>query len=55
MRHQVNSLSSVNLNEEAAALETFEQAYQSASKIFTIINTVTAAALNLGVETAYSG
>jgi flagellar hook-associated protein 1 FlgK len=55
MRNQVNSLSSVNLNEEAAALETFEQAYQSASKIFTIINTVTAAALNLGVETAYSG
>jgi flagellar hook-associated protein 1 len=55
MRSQVNSLSSVNLNEEAAALETFEQAYQSASKIFTIINTVTAAALNLGVQTAYSG
>jgi len=54
MRNQVNSLSSVNLNEEAAALETFEQAYQSASKIFTIINTVTAAALNLGVQTAYS-
>src|SRR6185312_16241057 len=55
MRNQVNSLSSVNLNEEAAALETFEQAYQSASKIFTILDTVSAAALNLGVQTAYSG
>lgn len=53
IQSQVNSLSSVNLNEEAAALETFEQAYQSASKIFTILNTVMAAALNLGVQTAY--
>lgn len=55
LQNQISSLSSVNLNEEAAALETFEQAYQSASKLFTILDQVMAAALNLGVETAYAG
>ncbi|MFZ0663296.1 MAG: flagellar hook-associated protein FlgK [Acidobacteriaceae bacterium] len=54
LQNQVSSLSSVNLNEEAASLETFEQAYESASKIFTILDQVMAAALNLGVETAYT-
>jgi flagellar hook-associated protein 1 FlgK len=54
LQNQIGSLSSVNLNEEAASLETFEQAYQSASKIFTILDQVMAAALNLGVETAYT-
>ncbi|MGH9586279.1 MAG: flagellar hook-associated protein FlgK [Acidobacteriaceae bacterium] len=55
LQNQIGSLSSVNLNEEAASLETFEQAYQSASKLFTILDHVMAAALNLGVETAYAG
>lgn len=54
LQNQVNSLSSVNLNEEAASLETFEQAYQAASKLFTILDQVMAAALNLGVQTAYT-
>lgn len=54
LQNQINSLSSVNLNEEAASLEQFEQAYQSASKLFTILDQVMAAALNLGVETAYT-
>lgn len=55
LQNQIGSVSSVNLNEEAAALEKFQQSYEAASKIFTAINLVTAAALNLGVETAYSG
>lgn len=55
LQNQIGSLSSVNLNEEAASLEQFEQAYQSASKLFTILDQVMAAALNLGVETAYTG
>lgn len=55
LQNQIGSVSSVNMNDEAAALETFEQAYEAASKIFTAINMVTTAALNLGVETAYSG
>lgn len=55
LQNQIGSLSSVNLNEEAASLEKFEQAYQSASKLFTILDQVMAAALNLGVETTYTG
>ncbi|MGB7191030.1 MAG: flagellar hook-associated protein FlgK [Acidobacteriaceae bacterium] len=54
LQNQIGSLSTVNLNEEAASLETFEQAYQSASKVFTILDQVMAAALNLGVQTAYT-
>lgn len=55
LQDQLNALSSVNLNEEASSLETLEQSYQAASKIFTILNVVMTAALNLGVPTAYSG
>lgn len=54
LQSQIGSLSSVNLNEEAASLETFEQSYESASKIFTVLNEVMTAALNLGVETTYT-
>ncbi len=55
LQNQIGSLSSVNLNEEASSLETFEQSYQSASKVFTILDEVMTAALNLGVETTYTG
>jgi len=48
---QRNSLSAVNLNDEAAALENLQQAYQAASKLFTILDTIMASAINLGVET----
>lgn len=54
LQNQISSLSSVNLNEEAASLENFEQSYESASKIFTVLNQVMTAALNLGVETTYA-
>jgi len=54
LQNQINSLSSVNLNEEASSLETFEQSYESASKIFTVLDEVMTAALNLGVETTYA-
>ncbi|HZC42961.1 MAG TPA: flagellar basal body rod C-terminal domain-containing protein, partial [Acidobacteriaceae bacterium] len=49
---QVSSLSGVSLNEEAANLQTFEQAYQSASQVFSIVNSLITSALNLGVQTA---
>lgn len=55
LQNQIGSVSSVNLNEEAASLETFEQSYEAASKIFTALDLVMASALNLGVETTYSG
>ena len=49
-----DSLSSVNLNDEAGFLQQFERSYQAASRVFAILNTVMASALNLGVETAAS-
>jgi len=51
LQTQRDSLSAVNLNDEAAALESLQQAYQAASKVFTILDTVMASAINLGVET----
>ncbi|HTZ90377.1 MAG TPA: flagellar hook-associated protein FlgK [Alloacidobacterium sp.] len=51
LQTQRDSLSAVNLNDEAAALENLQQAYQSASKVFTILDTVMASAINLGIET----
>lgn len=49
-----DSLSSVNLNDEAAFMQQFERSYQAASQVFAILNTVMTAALNLGRETAVS-
>jgi flagellar hook-associated protein 1 FlgK len=54
LQDQVNSLSGVDSNEEASALETLEQSYQAASKIFSILDNVMSSALNLGVETAFT-
>lgn len=54
LQNQVGALSGVNLNDEAASLETLEQAYQAASKLFTVLDQVMLSALNLGVESAYS-
>lgn len=50
----VNSLSAVDLNEEASSLETFEQSYEAASKLFGIVDQVMVAALNLGTEQQFS-
>jgi flagellar hook-associated protein 1 len=52
LQTQNNALSSVNLNDEAAAMSTLENSYQAASQVFTLLNTVMTSALNLGVETA---
>jgi flagellar hook-associated protein 1 FlgK len=52
VQSQVSSLSGVSLNEEAANLQSYEQAYQSASQVFNIVNTMMMSALNLGVQTA---
>jgi flagellar hook-associated protein 1 FlgK len=54
LQTQRDSLSAVDLNNEAAALENLQQAYQAASKVFTIVDTVMASAINLGVETTVS-
>ncbi len=52
LQTQNNALSRVNLNDEAAAMSTLQTSYQAASQVFTILNTIMASALNLGVETA---
>jgi flagellar hook-associated protein 1 FlgK len=52
LQNQNNSLSAVNLNDEAAAMQQLERSYQAASQVFAILNTIMASALNLGVETA---
>jgi flagellar hook-associated protein 1 FlgK len=54
LQNQIGSLSGVSLNDEAASLETLEQSYQAASKVFTVLDQVMTSALNLGVETSYS-
>jgi flagellar hook-associated protein 1 len=54
LQTQNNALSSVNLNDEAAAMSTLESSYQAASQVFTLLNTIMTSALNLGVETAVS-
>lgn len=52
LQSQINSLSGVNLNDEASSLTTFERSYQAASQVFTLLNSLMASALNLGTETA---
>ncbi len=52
LQTQQSTLSSVNLNDQAALLQSFEESYQAAAKVFSILNTVYASALNLGVQTS---
>ena len=54
LQTQNDTLSGVNLNDEASSLTTLERSYQAASQVFAILNTVMAAALNLGDQTAVS-
>jgi flagellar hook-associated protein 1 len=49
---QRDSLSGVSLDEEASNLTQYQRAYQAASQVFNIANSVMASALNLGVETS---
>jgi flagellar hook-associated protein 1 len=54
LQTQNNALSGVNLNDEASAMSTLQSSYQAASQVFTMLNTIMAAALNLGQETPVS-
>jgi flagellar hook-associated protein 1 FlgK len=54
LQTQSNSLSAVNLNDEASALTTLQRSYQAASQMFTIVNSIMQSALNLGESTAVS-
>jgi len=48
---QRNALSGVSLDEEASNLTQYQRSYEAAAKVFSIVNTIMASALNLGVET----
>jgi flagellar hook-associated protein 1 FlgK len=52
LQTQLDSLSSVSLNDEAALMQRLETSYQAASQVFNILNTIMTSALNLGVQTA---
>jgi flagellar hook-associated protein 1 FlgK len=54
LQSQQSALSSVDMNDQAALLQTYEQSYQAAAKVFTILNSVITSAINLGTETAVS-
>jgi flagellar hook-associated protein 1 FlgK len=49
---QRDSLSGVSLDQEAANLTQYQRAYQAASQVFNIANSIMASAINLGVQTA---
>jgi flagellar hook-associated protein 1 FlgK len=49
-----DSLSTVNLNDEASMMQQMERAYQAASQVFAILNRVMTSVLNLGTSTAVS-
>lgn len=48
---QRDSLSGVSLDEEASNLTQYQRSYEAAAKVFSIVNSIMASALNLGVET----
>jgi flagellar hook-associated protein 1 FlgK len=54
LQSQQSALSSVNLNDQAVLLQTYEQSYQAAAKVLTILNSIFTSAINLGTETAVS-
>jgi flagellar hook-associated protein FlgK len=51
LQTQNNALSGVNLNDEAAVMSKMESTYQAGSQVFTMLNTIMAATLNLGDQT----
>jgi flagellar hook-associated protein 1 FlgK len=55
IQNQIGSISGVNINEEAANLIQFQQAYQAAAQVASVINSLTATAINLGRSSGVSG
>jgi flagellar hook-associated protein 1 FlgK len=51
---QRDSLSAVNLDDEASQLTQYQRSYEAAAKVFDIVNQMMADALNLGEETTVS-
>jgi flagellar hook-associated protein 1 len=55
IQNQIGSISGVSINEEAANLIQFQQAYQAAAQVASIINSLTATAINLGQSSGATG
>jgi flagellar hook-associated protein 1 FlgK len=53
LQNQQSAISGVTLDTEATNMQNLEEAYQAASKVFAIVNTVIEAAINIGTETTY--
>jgi flagellar hook-associated protein 1 FlgK len=51
LQTQLDTLSSVNLDDEASSLTTMERSYQAASQTFTILSTLMEETLNMGTQT----
>ena len=51
---QRNALSGVSLDEEASNLTQYQRSYEAAAKVFSIVNSIMASAINLGVQTSVS-
>ncbi len=54
LQTQNDALSRVNLDDEASSMTTLERSYEAASKVFTMLDTIMASALNLGETTTVS-
>ncbi len=54
LQTQNDSLSAVNLNDEASSMTELERSFQAASQVFTMINSVIASVLNLGEQATVS-
>jgi flagellar hook-associated protein 1 FlgK len=55
IQNQIGSISGVNINEEAANLIQYQQAYEAAAQVAGVINTLTATAINLGQTSTVTG
>jgi len=54
LQTQSNSLSSVSLDESASSMTTLERSYQAATQVFSMIDKIIAAVINLGEQTTVS-
>jgi flagellar hook-associated protein 1 FlgK len=54
LQTQSDSLTTVNENDQASIMANFERSYQSAAKVFTMLDTLMASVLNLGSQTTVS-
>jgi flagellar hook-associated protein 1 FlgK len=55
IQNQIGSVSGVNINEEAANLIQYQQAYEAAAQVAGVINSLTATAINLGHSSGATG